>query len=168
LQQTQRLDRVLVRERARAKAAMGKEGEWLKMRTQRRVDVEDSAVRALPLILDDVDRATERIALILEGVRISDEDYVVPGVPLAPVITNLDGGDFSLTLCYRSQLKGDFHKTHVFNYTSHDDGTHDALTTRLVKQTLELLQINPNADARAKEWALRTEHRAEEKAARRR
>ncbi|KAJ1633245.1 hypothetical protein T492DRAFT_837757 [Pavlovales sp. CCMP2436] len=168
LQQTRRLDRELAQERAKAKAALSKEGEWLKMRAQRRVDVESSAARALPLILDDVDSATERIALILEGVRLPDSAFAVPGVPPAPAITNLDGGDFSVTVCYRSQLRADHNKTHVFNYTSHDDGTHDAFTLNLVKQTLDLLHINPNADARAKEWALSSENLADEKTTRRR
>jgi DNA repair exonuclease SbcCD ATPase subunit len=157
LQQMGRLDQSLSQVRALARDKINEESEWLKMWVQRRVDVEQSAVRAMPLILDDVDRAKDRLLHVLDGVRIPDEAFHVQGVPSAPAITNLDGGDFSVTVCYRRQSKVDSHKMHVFNYTSQDDSRHNELTRRLVKQTLALLQINPLADAKAKDWELRTE-----------
>lgn len=149
LQQARHLDRALGEVRARAKAELAREGAWLKMWAARRVDVEGTAARALPLILDDVDRATGRLAQVLDGVRIPDEAFRVPGVPPMPAITNVDGGDFSVTVCYRR-------KTAVFNYLARDDSSHDDLTRHLVKQTLDLLQINPHADAKAREWELRS------------
>lgn len=166
LHQSQRLEQALSEVRLRARAQLYEQGEWLKMWAQRRVDVEQTAARALPLVLDDVDRMTARLASILDGVRIPEEAFRVPGVPGMPELTNLDGGDFAVTVCYRHQSAADSYRTAVFNYTSQDDGRYDALTRRLVKQTLALLQIDPHADAKAREWELRSEHlRAAEKPA---
>lgn len=139
---------------------VAEETEWLRMWIQRRVDVERSTTRALPLILDDVERAHARLCSALRGVSLDPEQVVSSSINPHKELDIVGDGDVSLYLCFRTGISEDHDRLHVFNYTANAaPASHTSETRQLVTRLLHLLQLNPAQDARMKAWQLTADHK---------